>query len=108
MTENFGLMICRNRTYSSPYGIPKKYVKPKVYENTDINTLLRSKGEKLDFICNYLLLKSRAKVKDALLLHEWRLLAIKIDKVLLVLFLVANVISMFIMLIYIPIKYRGF
>ncbi|CAG2166859.1 unnamed protein product [Oppiella nova] len=69
--------------------------------------LLQAHEELLDIICRYLLWESELKGAESDVIHEWRLLALFIDRILFWIFFIITFCSSVMFLVVIPIKQRG-
>jgi len=64
--------------------------------------------EELLDACKYLLWKNELKVSNSAVVHEWRLLALFIDKILFWIFFIIITVSSLLFLVIIPVQQRGF
>ena len=111
--DNFKLLMnlnrtrsCTNRTSSTHQSQAQPIVCPNITSSAD--RVLRAQEELLDTICKYLLWKKELKSQDSLVIHEWRLLALFIDRILFWIFFTIIISSSLMFLVIIPIQQRGF
>ena len=111
--DNFKLLMNLNRTRSCTHrtSIPlqsqtQAIVCPNITSSAD--RVLRAQEELLDTMCKYLLWKNELKATDSLVIHEWRLLALFIDRILFWIFFIIITSSSLMFLVIIPIQQRGF
>ncbi|XP_054152688.1 neuronal acetylcholine receptor subunit alpha-10-like [Oppia nitens] len=70
--------------------------------------LMTAHEELIDTMCRYMLWKSELKAGDSAVIHEWRLLALFVDRILFWIFFIITFCSSVMFLIVIPIQQRGF
>ena len=111
--DNFKLLMNSNRTRSCSnrtLGTHQSQTQPIICTNTtsSADRVLRAQEELLDTICKYLLWKNELKNTDSHMIHEWRLLALFIDRILFWIFFFIITSSSLMFLVIIPIQQRGF
>ena len=108
--DNFKLLMNLNRTRSftnRAQGTIQSQPQP-VGQQCSAERVLRAQEELLDTIGKYLLWKSELKNTDSLVIHEWRVLALFIDRILFWIFFIIIFSSSLMFLVIIPIQQRGF
>ncbi|XP_054152689.1 neuronal acetylcholine receptor subunit alpha-10-like [Oppia nitens] len=70
--------------------------------------LMTAHEDLIDTMCRYMLWKSELKAGDSAVIHEWRLLALFVDRILFWIFFIITFCSSVMFLVVIPIQQRGF
>ena len=107
--DNFKLLMNLHRTRSCSNSAPAPGPGQTPAQHTaTTEQVLQAQEELLEIICKYLLWKNELKNTDSSVVHEWRMLALYIDRILFWIFFTIITSSSLMFLVIIPIQQRGF
>lgn len=111
--DNFKLLMNLHRTRSCsnsgpPSGHAHQTQHTPAQSSVTTDQVLKAQEELLELICRYLLWKNELKTSDSVVMHEWQMLALYIDRILFWIFFFIITTSSLMFLVIIPIQQRGF